>query len=136
MKQIQKFVNLRIPEKQDIVNSFDELSNIEIGQFVCEVEQIIDEQTIDKNSQFHKVREDENFTEYYSIKTAIVYRVVRYDGMLFFEAIHFKESRPQNIGYGVDANSKKARAYCTKCNTLIFSGPDLIGRKNNWCDCK
>ncbi len=28
------------------------------------------------------------------------------------------------------------REYCTKCNTLIFTGPDLIGRIYDWCRCK
>lgn len=31
---------------------------------------------------------------------------------------------------------QEEREYHTKCNTLICTGPDLIGRVYDWCGCK
>ena len=136
MKTIQ--IPATLPEKQDIIDSFDELSNVEIQRFVCDFEGISNAQTIDKQPQFHKVREhtENNFTEYYSVNTAAVYQVTHSDGFIFFEGIHFKENRPKKIGYGINQNTRQAKAYCKKCNTMISFGPDLIGRTYNYCNCK
>lgn len=135
MKTIQ--VPVRLPEKQDIMESWNSLSNEEICRFVCDFEGISNAQTIDVLPQFHKVREhtENNFTEYYSVNTAAVY-LVSQDGMIIFEGIHFKENRPKGVGYGIDVNTRKAKAYCKKCNTSIFFGSDMIGRTHNYCNCK
>lgn len=135
MKTIQ--IPVRLPEKQDIIDSWNSLSNEEICRFVCNFEGISNAQTIDKQPQFHKVREhtENSFTEYYSVNTAAVYQVI-HDSIIFFEGIHFKENRPKEIGYGIDPDTRQAKAYCKKCNTQIYFGPDMIGRTYNYCNCK
>ena len=135
MKTIQ--ISARLPEKQDIVESWDDLSNVEICRFVCEFEGIDDAQKIAKLSQFHKVREhtENSFTEYYSVNTTAVYEVI-HDGTVSFEGIHFKENRPKGIEYGIDPDTRKAKACCKKCNTIISFGDDGVGRIYNWCNCK
>lgn len=135
MKTIQ--IPARLPEKQDIIDSFDSLTNEEICRFVCDFEGIRDAQTIGKQPQFHKVQAhtEESFAEYYSVNTAAVYQTIHDDG-IFFEGIHFKENRPKDTGYGIDPDTRKAKAYCKKCNTVIFFGDDLIGRTYNYCNCK
>ncbi len=144
MKTIQ--ISARLPEKQDIIDSFDELTNDEIKKFVCDFEGLnnIDEfqaKTIRTKrfgdvSQFQKVRTSDTLDEFYSGKTATVYKTSYHEGVIFFGGIHFKECRPNGIGYGINPDTAQAVAYCKKCNTVIFSGPDMIGRRYNWCDCR
>lgn len=79
------------------------------------------------------IRQTKQFKEYYSLKTATVYQI---DNGGYYFKIFFVENRPENIGYGLDADTKKPRAFCKKCNTLIFTGPDMIGRIYNYCNCE
>ena len=65
----------RLPEKQDITESFDSLTNEEVGRFVCNFENIQNSQEIDRLPQFHKVREDNRLVEYISENTFAVYQV-------------------------------------------------------------
>ena len=144
MKTIQ--VPARLPEKQDIIESFENLTNEEIKRFVCKFEGLeninefktkaIPTKRFGDIIQLQKVRHSKEEEEYYSGKTAAVYKVSHHDKVMYFEDIHFKENRPDEIGYGLDPDTAKAIAYCKKCNSTITSGYDLIGRIYDWCDCK
>lgn len=103
----------------------DSFSDDQIQLFVDDFEGI--------NKNWSLIRKTEQFKEFYSLKTATVYQI---DNGGYYFKIFFVENRPENIGYGLDAESKKPRAYCKLCNTLIFTGPDLIGRIHDYCNCK
>ena len=144
MKTIQ--ITTRLPEKQDIIDSFEKLSNNEICRFVCYFEGLENIEEFQAKTirtkrfrdvlQFQKVRTGNSWDEFYSGKTGTVYTTSYYEGMIFFDGIHFKENRPDGIGYGINPDTAKAAAYCKKCYTVIFSGVDMIGRMYNWCNCK
>lgn len=144
MRTIQ--IPARLPEKQDIINSFEDLTNEEIKRFVCDFEELkdIDEfhtKTIHTKRfvdvlQFQKVRIDDSWTEFYSGKTATVYIVSHHEGIAYFEGITFKENRPEQMGYGLDPDIAKAHAYCTKCNTEISMLPTWLGHYSGKCTCQ
>jgi hypothetical protein len=144
MKTIQ--VPARLPEKQDIIESFENLTNEEIKRFVCKFEGLeninefktkaIPTKRFGDIIQLQKVRHSKKEEEYYSGKTAAVYKVSHHDKVMYFEDIHFKENRPDEIGYGLDPDTAKAIAYCKKCNCKITPGYVLNDRNDYRCDCK
>lgn len=126
MKSIQ--ITIKIPEKQEIIDNIDSFTEQQIELFVKDFGD-------NDRKYWSKTRETEKYTEYYSLKTSTVYWIDK--GGYYFK-IYFKENRPTNIAYGILKDSKplQARAWCTICNTLIFSCKDLIGRQTNSCNCK
>jgi len=125
MKSIQ--ITIEIPEKKDILKNMDHFSNSEIQLFVNDFE------GNDYKKYLSLTRKTERYDEYYSLKTATVYQI---DKGGYYYKIYFIENRPKNIGYGIDPNTRQARAYCKICEIMIFSMPDLIGRTRNYCGCK
>lgn len=123
MKSIE--ITVEIPEKQDIIKNIDSFSDRQIKLFVDEFE--------GEQKKWSLLRKTDKFDEFYSLKTATVYQI---DKGGYYHKIFFIENRPENIGYGIDKETLEARAWCKKCNTLIFYGSDLIGRPQGYCSCK
>jgi len=44
-----------------------------------------------------------------------------------------KNSRTVTVS--IFGGDPETRQLCTKCDTLIYTGPDLIGRVYDWCSC-
>lgn len=42
----------------------------------------------------------------------------------------------KTVTVSIFGDKPATRQVCTKCNTIIFTGPDLIGRVYDWCNCK
>ena len=118
-------ISVQVPEKDDIIKNMDSFSDRQIQLFVDEFE--------GKKKNWSVLRKTSEFDEYYSRKTATVYQI---DKGGYYHKIFFIENRPENICYGLDKETLEGRASCKKCTTLIFYGPDLIGRNQSSCNCK
>jgi len=123
MKSIS--ITVQVPEKKEIMYNLHVFSETQIQLFVDDYE--------GENKNWSLIRKTAKFDEYYSLKTATVYQI---DKGGFFYKIFFIENRPESIGYGIDKDTLQARAFCKKCETLIFYGLDLIGRHLSSCNCK
>lgn len=136
-------IQTRLPEKQDIIESWNSLTNEEIKRFVCDFEGIknisefrtktIPTKKFGDVMQLQKVRKNESWEEFYSGKTVTVYRVSYYDEVMYFEQIYFKDNRHYGIGYGLDPDTAMAVAYCTKHNRIIPIQPNWLG--NHFSEC-
>jgi|APSaa5957512535_1039671.scaffolds.fasta_scaffold28544_4 hypothetical protein len=144
MKTIQ--VPARLPEKQDIIQSWDILTNEEIQRFVCNFEglddiaefhtKVIPTKRFGDVKQLQMVRADNSWSEFYSGKTCAVYRISYIDDIMFFEEIFFKGNRSDDVGYGLDPDTANAISYCIQCNTVISVLVNWLGNHTAECPCQ
>lgn len=119
---------LRLPEKQDIVNSFDELLQEDIHRFICKFEDLryIGEfySKVFTNReklipQLHKICCTEIHEEYFSALTGTIYVVSQIGTNMHFWEITFKEYLSLGITHRIDSKHSKITTYCDNCKDVI-----------------